>query len=168
MKSIFILISIFLAILLSCKKKETFKYYSFDFYPVIEIRNSGTWIETDFLSDEKLSFQINSLRILEEYHDFEALNMNDCRFYSDKDFIINSDTIKAGENLLKRIDSEMISFKQHIGEYGKEYSWYYLIIKSTEYNKLNISSDYYQFNLEGTTEHGYIFKDSLMIKYNNR
>jgi len=168
MKNIFLLVFILFSLLFSCKEKETFKYYSFDFYPVKEVNNTGTWIETDFLLDEKLSFQINSLRILEEYHDFEALNINDCRFYSNKDFIINSDTIRAGENLLKSIDGEMISFKQHIGEHGKEYSWYYLIIKSSENIKLNILSDYYQFNIEGTTEQGYTFKDSLMIKYNNR
>jgi hypothetical protein len=167
-KSYSLLVLISFMLLSSCGKDETFKYYSFDIYPIKDINNSGTWIETDFLSNEKLSFQINSLRILEEYHDFEALDIPICRFYSDKDLIINSDTVRAGENLLKKINDDMISFKQHIGEYGKEYSWYYLIIKSTAHSKLNISNGYYQFNFEGKTVNGYEINDSLIVKYNNR
>ena len=164
MKNIIFVLVMFVTI--SSCKEETFKYYSFDIYPVKEI-NSGIWIEIDFLANEKLSFQIFSRRILDGYSDFEVLNMTTCNFNSNKDFIINSDTIKAGENLLKKLDNNMISFKQHIGEYGNKYNWYYLIIKSTENSKLNLPSDYYQFNFEGKTENGYEIKDSLIVKYNN-
>jgi hypothetical protein len=167
MRSRILFALIIFAIFSSCKKEETFKYYSFDIFAIVDINNSGTWIETDFLTNEKLSFQLNSLRILEEYHDFEALNMTVCSFYSDKDFIVNSDTIRAGENLLKKLDSDMFSFNQHIGEYGKEYSWYYLLIKSTENRKINMPNAYYQFNFEGKSKNGYEIKDSLIVKYSN-
>jgi hypothetical protein len=120
MKYYSLLILLVFVMVSSCNK-ETFKYYSFDIYPVKEVNNSGTWIETDFLSDEILSFQLNSLRILEEFHDFEAINISSCNFYADKNLIINTDTIWAGENLLKRLDSDLLFFAQHIGEFGTEY-----------------------------------------------
>ena len=153
--------------MLSCKEKETFKYYSFDFYPIEEVNNSETWIETDFLSGEKLAFQLNSLRILEEYHDFEPIEISTCNLFMDKSFIVNNDTIKAGENLLNELDNEMISFSQHIGEYGKEYNWYYLTIKSTDSKKINLPSNYYQFCIRGRTVGGYEFNDSILVKYNS-
>ncbi len=162
---IYICFTFLIFLMISCKK-ETFKYYSFNFYPVEEINNSGSWVETDFLSSGFLSFRLNSLRILEEFHDFEEINISTCNFYSDKDFIVNSDTIKSGENLLSKLDQEMIFFERHIGGQGAEYSWYYLIIKSTDSKKINILSDYYQFNIKGYTENGYEINDSLLVKYN--
>lgn len=153
---------------LSCKENETFKYYSYDFYPIEEVNNSGFWKETDFFSGDTLAFQLNSLRILEEYHDFEPINISTCNLIIDKTFIINNDTISTGENLLNELDSEMISFSQHIGEYGKEYNWYYLTIKSTDSKKINLPSDYYQFNIRGKTIGEYEFNDSILVKYNNR
>ncbi len=163
MKRFALVIMIFGVFFLSCKNEKTFKYYMFDFYPIKEINNSGTWIKTDFLSNEKISFQINSFRILEEYHDFEPLDISICNLYSNKDFIVNSDTIKAGENILNRINGEMISFKQQ----DNALICYYLVIQSTSNNRLNIKSDYYQFNFEGKTNMGFEIKDSLIVKYIN-
>jgi hypothetical protein len=83
--------------------------------------------------------------------------------YSNKNFIVNSDTIKAGENILNRINGEMISFEQQ----DNALICYYLVIQSTSNNRLNIKSDYYQFNFEGKTNMGFEIKDSLIVKYIN-
>lgn len=159
---------IFIALIIaSCEEKETFKYYSFDFHPVVEVNNSDTWIETDFISGETLAFQLNSYRILEEFHDFEAIKFSTLELVMDKDFIINSDTIKSGENLLLNLDNDLISFSQRYKK-DVEYNWYYLIIKRTDTKRINLASGYYQFNINGYTEHNYEISDSILIKYNNR
>ncbi len=155
-------------IIVSCKEKETFKYYKFNFLSIKETNNSETWIETDFLSDGLLAFQLISLRILEEYSDYEPIETTTCNLYIDKNFVVNNDTIKAGENLLNKLDNEMISFSRHIGKYGKKYDWYYLTIKSTNSKQINLQNDYYQFYIEGRTSKGYEFNDSILVKYNNR
>ena len=159
-------LSILVFMLVACTETETFQYYSFDFYPVEDMNNSGTWIETDFLSGDTLAFQLNSLRILEEYHDFEPIDISTCNLIMDKAFITNCDTINPGDNLLTELDNAMISFSQHIGEYGKEYSWYYLIISSTELKQIKLPDDFYQFNINGETTGGYTFNDSIFVRYN--
>jgi hypothetical protein len=156
-------ILLFCALFSSCKEEETFKYYSFDIYPVEEIGQTGTFIKTDFLSNEKILFQINSYRVLDEYYDNEPLIFSSCKLYSNKDFIVNSDTIKPGENILSRINSDMISFQQQ----EKAMIYYTLLITSIPQYQINIASDYYQFNFEGITEKGFEFKDSLIVKYTN-
>lgn len=163
MKRFPILIILLCTLFASCKKDDTFKYYSFDIFPVNEINQFGTYIRTDFLSDEKLIFQISSLTVSADYYDFEPIIFSSCKLYCNKDFMVNSDTIEPGENILTRINSNMISFKQQ----DKAKMYYNLLIRSIVSNQINIPTDYYQFNFEGVTENGFEFKDSLIVKYTN-
>ncbi|MDX9892454.1 MAG: hypothetical protein RBS29_08170 [Bacteroidales bacterium] len=147
----------------TCKKDDTFKYYSFDIFPVEEIGHTGTFIKTDFLSNEKLIFQISSLTVSGDYYDFEPIIFSSCKLYCNKDFMVNSDTIKPGENILTGINCNMISFKQQ----DKTKMYYNLLIRSFVNNQITIPTDYYQFNFEGVTKNGFEFKDSLIVKYRN-
>lgn len=150
----------------ACEETGTFKYYNFDFYPIKEYKNSGIWSETRFISGDTIAFQLNSFKIMKEFHDFEPIKISTCKLFTNKNFIVNEDTIKPGTNLLNRLNSDMISFSLDNG--NSRYDWYYLIIKSTKSAKLNLSNGYYQFHFIGETKNGFEINDSLLVKCNNK
>lgn len=162
-------IFLFILILLgSCKDKNKVKSYNYDLNSVIEkqYQDKKWWEDSKFLSGDTIAIKITSYREYENHNEFEDIEQSSIVLTSNKNFLLNADTIFSTENIISHIYE--IDNTSIITQTDADESYYYLIIRNTIKVNFKLDNGNYVFSLTAQTKNGYNINDSILIDYSKR